>query len=135
MDVLIAGGGVAGLEALLAPRALPGGRVNLILASADDEFTYRPLAVAQPFALGSPYRVPLTRFTEETGAELVLDAVVGVDDAGGQVRLGRGSTRSFDALLLAPGGRPVEGVEGATTWWPGGDPESYGGLLRDIDEG
>ena len=21
------------------------------------------------------------------------------------------------------------------TWWPGGDPETYGGLLRDIDEG
>ena len=27
------------------------------------------------------------------------------------------------------------GVEGATTWWPGGDADRYGGLLRDIDEG
>jgi sulfide:quinone oxidoreductase len=135
MDVLIAGGGVAGLEALLALRALAGDRVRLTLASADEEFTYRPLAVAQPFALGSPYRVPLTRFTEETGAELVIDAVVAVDDDAGTVRLGRGSTRSFEALLLAPGGRAVEGVEGATTWWPGGDAETYGGLLRDIDEG
>ena len=27
------------------------------------------------------------------------------------------------------------GVEGAVTWWPGGDPEAYGGLLRDVDEG
>jgi sulfide:quinone oxidoreductase len=135
MDVLIAGGGVAGLEALLALRALAGDRVRLTLASADDQFTYRPLAVAQPFALGSPHRVPLTQFTEETGAELVLDAVVHVDDEAGQVGFERGSTRSFDALLLAPGGRAVEGVEGATTWWPGGDPESYGGLLRDMDEG
>ena len=41
----------------------------------------------------------------------------------------------FEALLLAPGGRAVVGVEGATTWWPGGDHEHYGGLLRDIDEG
>ena len=41
----------------------------------------------------------------------------------------------FDALLLAPGGRAVAGVKGATTWWPGGDSDTYGGLLRDIDEG
>ena len=49
--------------------------------------------------------------------------------------MGHGGARSFDALLVAPGGRPVAGVEGARTWWPGGDPEVYGGLLRDIEEG
>ena len=79
--------------------------------------------------------MPLSRFAEETGAELVGAAVVGVDDAAGEVRLDDGSTRSFDALLVAPGGRAVSGVEGATTWWPGGDPEIYGGLLRDVEEG
>ena len=41
----------------------------------------------------------------------------------------------FEALIAAPGGRAVAGVKGATTWWPGGDAEPYGGLLRDIDEG
>ena len=51
------------------------------------------------------------------------------------VRLRDGADRSFDALIIAPGARAVSGVEGATTWWPGGDPETYGGLLRDIDEG
>jgi sulfide:quinone oxidoreductase len=29
----------------------------------------------------------------------------------------------------------VAGVEGATTWFPGGDSEAYGGLLRDLEEG
>ena len=29
----------------------------------------------------------------------------------------------------------MAGVEGATTWWPGGDSESYGGLLRDLEDG
>jgi sulfide:quinone oxidoreductase len=29
----------------------------------------------------------------------------------------------------------VAGVEGAQTWWPDGDPETYGGLLRDVEEG
>src|SRR4051812_11768190 len=135
MEVLIAGGGVAGLEALLALRDMAGDRVRLVLVAADPEFTYRPLAVAEPFALGHAHQVPLSQFAEEADAELVIEAVVGVDAAAGRVHLGNRGSRRFDALLLAPGGRPVAGVEGATTWWPGGDPAIYGGLLRDVEEG
>jgi len=135
LDVAIAGGGVAGLEALLGLRAVAGDRVRLTLIAPDPDFSYRPLAVAEPFGLGRAHRVPLTRFVEDAGAELVDDGVVGVDDASRRVRLAGGGSRSFDVLLLAPGGRAVAGVAGATTWWPGGDPDIYGGLLRDIDEG
>ena len=135
MDIVIAGGGVAGLEALLALREIARDRVRLTLIAPDREFSYRPLAVAEPFALGHAHRVPLKRFAEEADAELVIDAAAGVDDAARQLRLRDGGTRTFDALLLAPGGHAVAGVEGATTWWPGGDPEVYSGLLRDIDEG
>ena len=135
MDIVIAGGGVAGLEALLGLRAIAKDRVRLTLVAPDPEFSYRPLAVAEPFALGHAHRVPLTRFASAADAELVIDAVAGVDDAARQLRLRDGGTRPFHALLLAPGGHAVVGVEGATTWWPGGDPEVYGGLLRDIDEG
>jgi sulfide:quinone oxidoreductase len=135
MNILIAGGGVAGLEGLLALHRLAGPRVQLTLVAPDPEFSYRPMAVAEPFALGHAERVPLSRFTEDAGAQLVTDAVTGVDDAAGEVRLRDGGTLAFDALLLAPGGRAVNGVPGATTWWPGGDPEIYGGLLRDLEEG
>jgi sulfide:quinone oxidoreductase len=135
LRVVIGGGGVAGLEALLALRALAGDRVALTLVAPDPDFSYRPLAVAEPFSLGRAERVPLETFTREAGAALVRDAIVGVDDAAGEVRLGDQSTLGFDALLLAPGARPVEGVPGASTWWPGGDPAAFGGLLRDIEEG
>src|SRR5215207_5526590 len=135
MNIAIAGGGVAGLEALLALHELAGDRVSLTLIAPDPDFSYRPMAVAEPFALGGAHRVPLTSFAEETGAELVQAAVIGVDDAAGELRLDDGGKRSFDAAIVAPGARAVSGVEGATTWWPGGDAEVYGGLLRDIEDG
>jgi sulfide:quinone oxidoreductase len=135
MDIVIAGGGVAGLEGLLALHRALGDRARFTLIAPDPEFSYRPLAVAEPVGLGHAHRVPLTRFADETGAELVIDGVVAVDDEAGQTRLAGGGTRAFDTLLLAPGGRAVAGVEGATTWWPGGDSDSYGGLLRDLEEG
>jgi sulfide:quinone oxidoreductase len=135
MDIVIAGGGVAGLEALLALRDLARDHARLILIAPDPDFVYKPLAVAQPFALGSAHHVPLARFAEDTGAELVVDAVTGVDDAAGTVALGGGGTRAYEALIVAPGARPVPGLQGATTWWPGGDAEIYGGLLRDVEEG
>ena len=135
MNIVIAGGGVAGVEALLGLRALAGDRVDVTLVAPDPDFRYRPLAVAEPFAQGHVAPVPLARFTEDTGATLVLDAVTAVDDAGGVLHLRQGGSLPFDALLLAPGGRPVEGVAHATTWWPGGDADVYGGLLSDLELG
>ena len=87
MDIVIAGGGVAGLEALLALGALAGDRARLRLISPDPEFAYKPLAVAEPFALGSTLRVPLERIAGAAGAELIRGAVESVDDAAGEVRL------------------------------------------------
>ena len=134
-NILIAGGGVAGLEALLGLHSLAADRVHLTLVAPTSEFSYKPLAVAEPFSLGSAHRVQLERFTEPMGAELLLDAVTGVDDAARLVHLRDGGTRSFDALLVAPGARPVAGPAGALTWWPEGDPDAFGGLLRDLEEG
>ena len=93
MDVVIAGGGVAGLEALLALHAMARERVSLRLIAPDPEFSYRPLAVAEPFGLGHAHHVPLERFAEEAGAELIIDAAVGVDDANRQVRLRDGGAQ------------------------------------------
>ena len=81
MHVVIVGGGVAGLEALLALRAMAADRVSLTLAAPERDFSYRPLAVAEPFGLGHAYRVPLSQFADYAGAQLVLDATVAVEDA------------------------------------------------------
>lgn len=59
IDVVIAGGGIAGLEGLLALRALAGDRCRLTLVAPGPDFVYRPLAVAEPFGLGERRRYPL----------------------------------------------------------------------------
>ena len=48
--VLVAGGGVAGIEALLTLHALAGDRVDLTLVDAQPSFVHRPLLVADPLA-------------------------------------------------------------------------------------
>jgi sulfide:quinone oxidoreductase len=49
--VLVAGGGVAGREGLLALRDIAGDRVELTLLSPEEEFVYRPMAVAEPWPM------------------------------------------------------------------------------------
>jgi sulfide:quinone oxidoreductase len=104
-SVVIAGGGVAGLEALLALRALAGDRVNLTLVAPQDSFVDRPMTVAQPFGLGSAARYPLAEIATEAGAEFVRGRVMGVEDGAHQVRMAQGPDLEFDTLILAPGTR------------------------------
>ena len=47
--VVIAGGGVAALEATLALRALAEEAVSIEVIAPERDFVYRPLSVAQPF--------------------------------------------------------------------------------------
>jgi sulfide:quinone oxidoreductase len=57
--VLIAGGGVAALEAVLALEALAGARVRMELLTPADEFVFRPLLVGEPFDRTEARHVPL----------------------------------------------------------------------------
>ncbi len=135
LRVVVAGGGIAGAEALLALRALAGERVDLTLISPSSDLVYRPLAVAEPFGLGHAERYPLADLVAEAGAHLVEGSLAEVDEAAREVVLDDGSRVAFDALLVAVGAKAVAAVENATTWWPEGDPDMYRGLLRDVEEG
>ena len=66
---LIVGGGVAGLEAMLALRALAPDLVDVELVSAERHFYYRPLAVAEPFGLGKVRRWELGDLARTAGAD------------------------------------------------------------------
>jgi len=101
--VVIVGGGVAGLEALLALRSLAGDRVTLSLISADERFVDRPVTVAEPFGLASAMRHSLPDITAELGAQFVHAKVARVDAGEHRVSPVRGPDIGFDTLILAPG--------------------------------
>lgn len=80
--VLVAGGGVAGLETLLALQDLAGDRVTTTLLTPERDFVYRPMSVAAPFARGHARRYELADVVRDTGATLRRDRLQQVDDAG-----------------------------------------------------
>jgi sulfide:quinone oxidoreductase len=135
LRVVVAGGGVAGIEALLTMHALAGDRVELILADAQPDFVYRPMKVAEPFARGAARRYPIADMARDAGARLVADAVTTVDGDARVAYTAGGEALRYDALLLATGARSVPAYRHALTWDDRSGPDHLGGLLRDIEQG
>lgn len=135
LRVVVAGGGIAGAEGLLALHELAGDLVELTLISPGTEFIERPMTVTEPFALGHARRIPLEDFARETGTTLIRDSVSGVAPRWRSLVLESGASVEYDALLLALGARLEPVVPRALTWTPDADPELLGGVLRDLEEG
>jgi sulfide:quinone oxidoreductase len=135
LKVLVAGGGVAGLEALLALRDLAGNRVDLTLIESASEFVFRPMATAETFARGRGQRVPMTRIAGDVGAQLRRARLTRVDDERRLAVVDNGDPLPYDALLVAVGAKGEPAFRRAMTWSPEADPEMFGGLRRDIEEG
>jgi sulfide:quinone oxidoreductase len=114
--VLIAGGGVAALEAALALRELAEGRVSVELVAPEREFVYRPLAVAEPFGVGEVQRFPLRPLVEAAGARLRQGRVVAVDLDRYVIVTEEGDEIGYEVLLLALGAVAREAVPGALTF-------------------
>jgi sulfide:quinone oxidoreductase len=114
--VLIAGGGVAALETLLALRASAAALVEVTLLAPEPDFTYRPLAVVEPFAREGVPALSLAELVAEHGARLVAGALAAVEpDA--RVAIARDGTRiPYDELVIAAGAQAEPVVAGATTF-------------------
>lgn len=132
--VVIAGGGVAAVEALLALTDAAGNRVEVTLLSPEPELELRALTVATPFAKGQERRrFELAPLAEACGAELVTDGLAEVDSAAREVITTSGGRIAYDALVVAVGARPRVAVPNAITF--GVEPLALNGLLADIEEG
>ena len=110
--VLVAGGGVAGLETVLALQARGEDLAPALLAPGR-HFVHRPLAVLEPFA-DEPQvlRLPLAEFGRERGVPVHRDALARVLADERAVLTADGERLAYDALVVALGARPVEAVRG-----------------------
>lgn len=135
LRVLIAGGGVAALEAALALRDLAGDRVDLRLLAPEPTFGYRPLEVREPFAGPAAPRYGLSDLAAGIDAELIGDGLAWVDAAGRTAWTQAGAALRYDALILALGAKPYVRHTHAHTIDPGHLDELLRGFVLDVEGG
>lgn len=134
-NVVIAGGGVAALEAAFALRDLARDAVHLTLVASNTEFVYRPMSVGEPFALGAARRYPLAQIATDIGVELITDSFSSIDASRRHVNLEGAAGLSYDALLLAMGARAHVRYPHAITVDDARLDDALHGLIQDVEGG
>jgi sulfide:quinone oxidoreductase len=115
LRLLVAGGGVAGLETALAVHEQAHEHVETTLLSAGRHFTYRPLMVMEPFGGRAP-RVSLERFADEAGAAFELGTLVAVDPSARTAMTTTRGELDYDLLVVALGATERSALDGAFTF-------------------
>jgi sulfide:quinone oxidoreductase len=134
-QVLIAGGGVAALETVLALREVAGERVQSTVMAPNEELVYRPMAVREPFSYGVAERYPLLELVEEAGGKLLVDSLAWVDVAAKEVHTEGGEKVGYDGLVVAMGARVQARYEHGYTIDDGRMDELLHGLVQDVEAG
>ena len=135
LRVLIAGGGVAGLETMLALRELAGNLVEVELLSPEHHFWYRPLAVGEPFDTAEVQRFELQAIAGAVGATFTPAAIGIVDPVHSRVLTSHGAELTYDVLVVACGTRSLPALDGAVTFRGPSDVDRLRTLLEEIDAG
>ena len=133
--VLIAGGGVAALEAALALRELAGHHVRTTLLAPDTTFVNRPARVREPFGYTTARTYPLADLTSDIGVELVSDRFKSLDADGSIVHTEQGKELPYDALVLATGARLRPAFSHGLTIDDSRIDEQLHGLIQDVEGG
>jgi sulfide:quinone oxidoreductase len=131
LHLVIVGGGIAALEAVLALRELAPRAIRVTVLAPEAEFSYRPLAAVEPFGLGQMRRLPLADLAAEFGFTHVEDRLRSVEPRGRTLRTEAGGDLTYGALLIATGARANAAVSGALTY---GGPQSNPRLTELLQE-
>jgi sulfide:quinone oxidoreductase len=135
LRVVVAGAGVAGLEAVVALRALAGHRVAPTLVAPDDDFTVRALEVYEPFGVGHPQRYPLVELAADLDIDVVHDAVARIAHADHLAHLQSGAIVPYDVLVLAVGAFPYPAYEYGACFEHAHEPAALDEVVADLRAG
>jgi sulfide:quinone oxidoreductase len=134
--VLVAGGGVAALEACLFLRAYVNeDEVEIEMLTPHSRFAYRALSVLESFGGAPTWSMGLDRFAADQEVVLTHDSVAEVQSAERAVVAGSGERRPYDLLLIAVGARPTLDIPGAITFQGSTDAPAVRRLLDDAAAG
>ena len=135
--VLIAGGGVAGLETLLALRALAADRLDVTILAPELKFVNRSMSVEQPFQRQRGRGLRLEDTAAELGARWHRGALDRVEHDQHRVVTKDRDELFYDRLVLALGARPERDwrSKGVLTYHGGRDAPNYRLLLHQLREG
>jgi sulfide:quinone oxidoreductase len=133
--VVIAGGGVAALEAALALREFAGERITTTVLSPQPEFVYRPMRVREPFAYSGAQRYSLAEIARDVGFELRPDAFKWLDPDKRTAHTENGDALEYDALLLAMGAAQRPALTHAQTLDDSRLDEQLHGVVQDVEGG
>ena len=134
-SLLIIGGGFAGLEATLAVRALATDRVSVVVVAPEEDFVYRPLAVAALFRAADVRSLALRGVVAAAGGRLVPGFVASLDTERALARTADGLTLPFDVVLVAAGATDHEAVPGALTFRGLQDEDAFAGFSDPFRKG
>jgi sulfide:quinone oxidoreductase len=126
--VVVCGGGVAAVEAMLALREILAIRPHIDLVAPNERFVYAPLAVAEPFGLIETRLFDLTAIAEDLAAKLHVGTLARVDGAHHHLDLQDGTRLPFDAAIIAVGAVRKPWLTGALSF---GGPADIG-VLTDL---
>lgn len=131
--VVIVGGGIAALEAVLALHDLAAEQLRVTLIAPESEFTPRPLDGSRPPPRSPVDRLDLASFMDDHQGRFRRTAMLSIDSERHTVLCATGADEPYDVLIVAVGASVRPAFHHALT--VGADSVAHDELLAGLEKG